>query len=364
MTQGITRERLADLLVDPREDLNFEVKNWLDLQGNNEDKAIFAKAVLAIANHGGGFIALGLLETDVGIVEAEGRPATLDGYSHDLINGIVQNYCDPQFHCAVHIVANPAGSVFPIVVIPGGHRVPVRSRRAGPNGNIVQNNAIYIRKPGPRSETPQSAQEWDDLLSRCLRNRRDELFDQIRDLIMGAVPQVEQPPEPARLDDWIRVCFERWHTLTQGLPAHVGPRFSYGYYNFIYEIIGERRQIASSQLPDVLRASVARYTGWPPFWYPTREGIQPYPLMARSSVGLVEIHKTTTNAMRLTQTFGASSDGLHSYFVVSKKTYRCTTSVRGPVLPVQYLMSLSSVAVARLFYKTTLAANLFDGPST
>lgn len=278
MPQEITRERLADLLVDPREDLDFEVKNWLDLRSNNEDKATFSKAVLAIANHGGGFVALGLLETDMGIVEAEGRPATLDGYCQDLINGIVQNYCDPQFHCAVHIVASPEGSVFPIVVIPGGHRVPVRARRAGPNGNIVQHNAIYIRKSGPRSEIPQSAQEWDELLSRCLRNRRDELLDQIRDLITGVVPQVEQHLEPARLDDWIRASFERWHTLTQELPEHVGPRFPYGYYSFTYEIIGERRQIAPAQLPAVLKASVARYTGWPPFWYPTREGIQPYPI--------------------------------------------------------------------------------------
>lgn len=276
MTQVITRERLSDLLVDPREDLQFEVKNWLDLQNSNEDKATFAKAVLALANHGGGFVALGLLETNSGIVEAEGRPATLDRYSQDLINGIVQNYCDPPFHCAVHIVTSPDETLFPIVVVPGGHRIPVRARRAGPHGNIIKNNAIYIRKPGPRSETPQSAQEWDDLLAKCLRNRRDEMFDQIRDLITGAVPQIEQPTEPSRLEDWIRVGFERWHTLTQELPAHVGPRFPHGYYNFTYEIIGERRPISPAQLPDVLRASVVRHTGWPPFRYPTGGGITPY----------------------------------------------------------------------------------------
>lgn len=152
----VSRERLSDLLIDPREDLDCEVKNWLDLRGSNDDKATFAKAVLALANHGGGFIILGLVETDAGIVEAEGRPAALDGYSQDLINGIVQNYCDPPFHCAVHIVANPVGAVFPIVVIPGGHRVPIRARRAGPNENTVQNNAIYVRKPGPRSGCPKA----------------------------------------------------------------------------------------------------------------------------------------------------------------------------------------------------------------
>nr|WP_320010110.1 hypothetical protein [uncultured Desulfobulbus sp.] len=278
MSQAITRERLSDLLVDPREDLDFEAKNWLDLQNSNEDKATFAKAVLALANHGGGFVVLGLLETDSRIIEAEGRPATLDRYSQDLINGIVHNYCDPPFHCAVHIVADSEERLFPIVVVPGGHRAPVRARRAGPHGNIVQSNAIYIRKPGPRSETPQSSQEWDDLLGRCLRNRRDEMFDQIRDLITGAVPQIAQTPEPARLEAWIHTCFDRWRMLTQELPEHIGTRFPHGYYNFAYEIIGEVRQITPSQLPAVLRASVVRHTGWPPFWYPTRQGIEPYPI--------------------------------------------------------------------------------------
>ena len=277
MSQEFSRERLADLLVDPREDLNFEVKNWLDLQGSNEDKATFAKAVLALANHGGGFVAFGLLETDTGIVEADSRPVALDGYNQDLINGIVQNYCDPPFHCPVHIVPNSSGALFPIVRVRGGHRIPVRARRAGPHGNIVQKNAIYIRKPGPSSETPQSAQDWDELLARCLSNRRDEMFDQIRDLITGAVPQVEQTTAPARLDAWIEAGFKRWRALIQKLPEDVGPRFPHGYYNVAYEIIGESRQIAPAHLPETLRASVVNHTGWPPFWYPTRKGIVPYP---------------------------------------------------------------------------------------
>ena len=106
MPPEITSERLADLLVDLREDLDLEVENWLDLQGNKNDKAIFAKAVLALANHGGGFIVLGFEETGEGMAEAANRPATLERYNQDLINGIVQNYCDPPIHCAVHLVRN------------------------------------------------------------------------------------------------------------------------------------------------------------------------------------------------------------------------------------------------------------------
>lgn len=47
--------RLADLLLDPREALDVEIKGWLDLAGSDEHKATLAKAILALANHGGGY---------------------------------------------------------------------------------------------------------------------------------------------------------------------------------------------------------------------------------------------------------------------------------------------------------------------
>ena len=276
MMMNISADRLAELLINPRENLEFEIKNWLDLQHSNEDKAVFAKALLAISNHGGGFIALGLQETADGIMEAEGRPVALNGYSQDLVNGIVQNYCDPPFHCAVHFVPNPEDALFPIVVIPGGHRTPIRARRAGPNERTVTNNAIYVRKPGPRSEIPHSAQEWDDLLGRCFQNRRDEMFDQIRSLIAGAVPPINQPVEPARLDEWIDGSWARWQNLVGDLPESVGPRLIHGRYCFAYEITGDRRQIELGNFNEILRRSKVRYMQRPPFSYFTHAGIVPY----------------------------------------------------------------------------------------
>lgn len=271
----LSPQRLADLLIDAREDLDLEIKNWLDLRGDNDAKATFAKAALALANHGGGFIILGLTETDRGSCEAEGRPATLDGYSQDVINGIVQSYADPAFHCASYIVERQDGRLFPVVVVPGDHRSPIRAKRAGPHGNIVENNAIYVRKPGPRSEVPTSGQEWDALLTRCLANRRDEMLDQIRDLISGAVPATK-PAEQARLDQWIEQCLARWKTLTADLPADAPERCPHGYYCIAYELTGDLRAIPPGQLPELLQRSVVRHTGWPPFWFPTRQGIEPY----------------------------------------------------------------------------------------
>jgi hypothetical protein len=365
----ISAERLADLLVDPREDLNVEIKNWLDLAESNDDKATFAKAVLALANHGGGFIVLGLRETDAGVVEADARPATFDRYSQDLVNGIVQNYCDPAFHCAVHLVSNPVEAIFPVVVVPGGHRIPVRARRAGPNGNTVVNNAIYIRKPGPRSETPQSAQDWDDLLARCLRNRRDEMFDQIRDLITGAVPNAEPAPEPARLDEWIRNNVGRWRQLIEPLPENVGPRFPYGRYYVAYEIIGEPRQVAPARFPEMLMASVVRHTGWPPFWYPTRAGITPYPVDGAVECWLGGDTQTPVADRDAAHSdfWRIRSDGLafllRGYQEDDQDGQRIGRGATPPGTTFDLTLPVWRVGEV-LLHARSLAANLFEGPTT
>ena len=277
MPNEFSRERLAGLLIDPRERLDFEIKNWLDLTGNSDDKATLAKAMIAIANHGGGFIALGLEETGGGVREAQDRANTLDRYNQDIVNGIVQRYCDPSFHCAVHFVPGPENGVFPVIRVPGGHGVPVIARRDSPNGSTLRQNAVYVRKPGPRSEIPRSAQDWKTLLERCVRNQREELISEIRDLIIGAVPQTNHPTREERLQTWMKKSFGRWSSLIDPLPEGIGARFSHGYYNFAYKISGERRHVSMAQLPEVLQRSVVRHTGWPPFWYPTREGIAPYP---------------------------------------------------------------------------------------
>ena len=369
MVQAFSLERLSDLLIDPRESLDFEIKNWLDLRGDNDAKATFVKAAMALANHGGGFIALGLTEVDAGVIEAQGRPATFDAYGQDLINGIVQNYAEPAFHCAVHIVPDRAGALFPVVVVPGGHRVPIRARRAGPHGNTVELNAIYVRKPGPRSEVPLSAQEWDGLLARCLANRRDEMFDQIRGLIAGAVPQMAVPPEPARLDRWIDASTARWNALVAALPAGAGPRCPHGFHWFAYEIEGTARQIGPAQLPEVLRASVVRHTGWPPFWFPTRAGIEPYPIDSLVECWLGGDPQTSVGERDAAHSdfWRISPDGfaflLRGYQEDGADVQRPGRQVAGPGTLFDVTLPVWRVGEVML-HAASLSRRLVDGPAT
>ena len=265
-----SRSRLPDLLLDPQEAPDLEIKRWLDLARNGDDKATLAKALLALANHGGGRVILGLSETSSGsgFVPDSDRPVTLDGYSQDSVNGIVQKYAEPAFHCSVDHVKHPSsGDIHPIIGVPGGHRVPIRAKRGGPNGRIIKVNAIYVRHPGPQSAEPLTGREWDDLFKRCVDARRDELLEQIRNILLEVPqPEVSQRAVP-RLERWTTDCEAAWKEKVRKLLPDSPQRFPHGYYTFAYDIDGVSRPKLGDLL-DMLREA-PKLTGWNTWWAPT-----------------------------------------------------------------------------------------------
>ena len=272
--------QLQSLVAHPREDLHIELKGWLDLT-EEEHKADLAKAMLALANSGGGYVLLGFTAGNTGYVPDPQRPGNLSKYSHDIVNGIVQSYADPPFHCAVYHVTHPdTGEPFPVILVPGSHRVPIRAKRDGPNGRHVKQNAYYIRRPGPASEPPQTAQEWDELLRRCLLAQREELLDSFRAILFGQPSSPKSGEEAARraLGEWISESLARWRAAVVGRLGEQGRlRYRHGVWTVAYAIIGDFKLPSLSELLEALRKVEGHESGWPPWWVPTRDPIKPYP---------------------------------------------------------------------------------------
>lgn len=291
-----TQRRMQDLLVYPREDLGVELKDWLDLSVA-EHRADLAKAIMAHANSGGGYILIGFTEAEGSWSTAEGnRPPKLEMYSQDEINGIVERYAEPPIHCEVYHLAHPeTGAVFPIVKVPGDHRVPVRSKRDGPDKKHVRQNEYYIRRPGPKSETPRTGQEWDDLINRCIRSAREEIMDGFRGLLFGVShsgqfvsPQVEGAK---RLDSWIEDSESRWRDLVEKrLRDESSSRFAHGVWSVSYAVTSDFDRPSLVQLREILVKVQGRETGWPPWWVPTRPEIAPYVFRKAVECWLVESH--------------------------------------------------------------------------
>lgn len=298
--------QLQALLAHPREDLHIEVKGWLDLT-DEEQKADLAQAMLALANSGGGYILIGFTQGDTGYIPQQPRPQDLQMYSHDIVNGIIQSYADPPFHCEVYPVPHPhTGELFPIILVPGGHRVPIRAKRDGPGNCHVRQNTYYIRRPGPSSEPPRTAQEWDDLLRRCLFAQREELLNSIRAIFLGKISSREADLETARkaLDEWILQSRVRWEeVVTQRLGQNGRKRYEHGIWSVAYAIIGDFEPPSLSGLKELLMKVEGHESGWPPWWVPTQDPIKPYPYE-----GVVEC------LIAEPEHDGFFSDGAHSDF--------------------------------------------------
>lgn len=267
--------RFEDWLLNPRETLDFEVKQWLDLD-EPEAQGLLAKALIALENHGGGFLLLGYREENGTLVPDVNRPNSLDAYSTDALNAIVKKRAEPAFHVEVTLQAHPGtAETYPLVRVPGTSRVPVRSDSATPAGSLRQ-HIYYIRAPGPESRAPLSAAEWDALIRRAVMNQRQEILDLLRDLSpTGALIGSNPPPaESALLEKFINEASERWLTLNVGLPQDHPGRISLGHFRFAARIVGTVKPLSAQELLDANQRA-RRYTGWSAFVVLHKEAERP-----------------------------------------------------------------------------------------
>jgi hypothetical protein len=270
--------RLQSLVAYPREGLDVELKGWLDL-ADGEQAASLLKAILALANHGGGYVLVGFREDGGSWTPDEAnRPTDLHQYDQDALNGLVARYAAPVFHCELHHVPHPqTGAGFPVIVVPPG-RVPIRAKGDSPERRHIRKDSYYIRRPGPKSETPQTGQEWDELIRRCTLNDRERLLEEFRRLLQGrslALP-VPEPTWEERLDSWAQDSRERWRQLVEEAGAE--DRYRTGVITYTYILEGAFEQPTSQRLLEILEQIKGRETGWP-MWlvFRGRDGMSPRP---------------------------------------------------------------------------------------
>ena len=232
-----------------------------------------AKGLIALANHGGGVLIVGF---DTDGEPAGHRPENLDSYSQDAVNGVVERFADPVFHCPVHRVRREADRLeYPVILVPGGHSVPIRSRRGSP-GNEIQADRYYIRRPGPASEMPQGGQEWDELIRRCVRNNSDEIGSLLRGHIGGTCPEGGGIANRHRSVGAVgcglcctldRIGQRGTSGFTCSNAARSLPRCQSSF---------EGVNLEHARLRDVIRRAEQNLTGLPAWWWARGEGIRPY----------------------------------------------------------------------------------------
>jgi hypothetical protein len=166
-----------------------------------------------------------------------------------------------------------------VIQVPGGLGVPVMSKSGTP-GKTIHPHLCYIRKPGPESAPPENPADWERLLAKCLRNRREDMLDAIRNIVLGGVSASvpAAPSEAERQDAFVAAARAVWETLIKALPGDAPARCPLGHYELDYALLGDFARPSLTELLEKLRLAVAHRSGWPEFWVPSRAEIEPVPI--------------------------------------------------------------------------------------
>ena len=270
---------LLRLLAHANETLASEYKSWLPL-ADNEGKAKLAKAAIALANHGGGIIVLGMTpdKANGGLLRSEQRPADLPRYNQDDINAAINRFADPAFHCELAFARHPeTDHEHAFVIVPSGQTVPVMSKRDCQN--IIHSQRCYVRKPGPKSEEALTGEEWRALLERCIKAGRENMLDAIRLIVHGYGGTVQSTSAHSVLSEFSDVARQRWQKLIEPLTADDPARFPYGYREIAMQVLNVPPAASLSELKKRMEeADGVRLTGWHPFVHLSREPYAPHAL--------------------------------------------------------------------------------------
>jgi hypothetical protein len=276
---------LSKLLELANESLTVEHKDWLDLT-ENPGKAKLAKAAIALANHGGGVIVLGMRrEEERGPLKSRVRSENIRRYDQDEINSAINKFSEPEIHCELNFAEHPETNYeHAFVLVPGDTHVPLMAKVAC--AGVIDARKCYIRKPGPKSEEPYTATEWRTLIDRCIRARREDLLDAIRAMLLGSGPDktpggggvssggglaflVESDKEIQSADaliEFSQKALQRWNQRIDPLDKDDPARFPHGRYELSFEILNPRKRPTLPELRHHMQeASKIKHTGWGPF---------------------------------------------------------------------------------------------------
>ena len=220
-----------------------------------------------------------------GALGSYARPAEIPRYSLDDINAVIARFADPAFHCKVAFAEHPETKVeHAFVIVPGGMTVPVMSGR-GSDGEI-QAQRCYVRKPGPKSEEPYTAEEWRGVIERCLQVRRETMLDAIRLIVQGHTDAVPlSTTTKTRLYDFVSKSQNRWASLIEPLSIDDAARMSHGHYEIAFSLLNVERTLSLAELlRRIEQASRIKYTGWSPFIHIHRSPFEPRPVN-----GMIEV---------------------------------------------------------------------------
>lgn len=212
--------------------------------------------MLGLANHGGGFLVIGVAETQGGRLDPVGlEDEQLRSFETTEVNRFVNRYADPPISTTLRRLEHDRKE-FVIIAVPGFSHTPHICARDYPG--VLSAPTFYVRTDNSESAPAGRATDLQDILERALRNRADTLLEAVRAVLLGSGLK----PSPSA-DEQVGQQVEEAEARFAEVKPHAR-KGSQGYLETVFCPAGfDATRFAFDQLRDVAKKPDIEYRGWP-----------------------------------------------------------------------------------------------------
>lgn len=266
----MTPEDIDNILLNPRESLDVELKSWID-PTEERFQAKIVKACLSLRNNNGGVLLIGFDNNGKKCDLPEGLDVE-DLFHVDKIQQLVSKYSSRLFEVNVEIV-EVEGTHHPVIMVPSGVTIPVACK--GDLGTYLKCNQVYVRtlySNGKVSSSEATHKDWEKLISTCFDNREADIGSFVRrhltsiDLgnLIASISESDnlreliQPNQISFLD----TCREKFDQALKSRSAEI-PEI--GYFEIASIPSVKREGLLTKSDIQRIDAKKTRYSGWSPW---------------------------------------------------------------------------------------------------
>jgi hypothetical protein len=201
------------LLTSPGERREVDYKSSAPFDNDDRYTLKLIRHIQGMANSDGGWLVIGF--TEKGGAPPERDPNHNDGicssYDPTQVSGRVNSYVarGQRIRLTVYFEAHPqTGARHPVIRVEGFDRLSYICRsnqEAADSGErILRQGAVYLRRPGAETSEVSTPEDWEDLISRCVRLRRDQFLTEFRELLERlTTPTPPSPSTTKELSTWM-----------------------------------------------------------------------------------------------------------------------------------------------------------------
>ena len=261
------------LLTSPGERQEVDYKAAVSFDNNTEFGLKLIKHILGMANTGGGWVVIGY-EDDTLTPDPNHSTEVAATYDStrltEAVNASVQR--GQQVRLSVFMEKHTETQlIHPIIQVKAFERTPLicRSTKTASNMGepILQVGKVYIRRPGAATSEIQTLMDWEDLLRRCVSQRRDEFLSEFADLFRRLSEGAAVPSEDTKmkLEEWMA---EQWNNSTTRHYLQTGR----GYIESAHMLVQPRN--ANWAITDLRKAAISANLPYGQMLIPTQDGIE------------------------------------------------------------------------------------------